>query len=396
MTDSAAASALRRLLKRAESAHARGEDRAALPMTPTSCPEYHACTSLAEREAFEAVLLSAQRAGAIAVDMHRTGFGDARFKRVVVDDIDKLAAFLGIKTRQSRVDAAAHMLAFARDAWLVIDAVLERWRLGKPVRGKGPDAAPDLADAVRLVEARKECVDDALLRRESIRLLGDSKRAESLEAWIDLLLQGELASSGLGFDDVFAAIGLRRIPQPFLLAGSGSLHLRTGDIAICRPYIGVSMDVIENLSATPRWLLSIENQQTFFEAAEMLGDRGDGLILYSAGMPSPRWCDVYRRILAALQRETRVYHWGDIDEGGFRIARWIAEAAAAAGRRLEPWNMRPGNVDGDTGMTRVPDAGTLARMCASARAAGWAQVALDLEANPLQFEQEGMPVALPD
>lgn len=297
MTESAADAVLRRLLRRAESAQARGDGKAAtMPMA--SCPEYHACTSLDERETFEATLRSAERAGAITVEMHRAGFGDACFKRVVVEDIDKLAAFLGIKTRQSRVDAAAHMLAFARDAWLIIDAVLERWRLGKPVRGKGPDAAPDLADAVRLVEARKECADDALLRRESIRLFGDSKRAESLEAWIDLLLQGELASSGLGFDDVFAAIGLRRIPQPFLLAGSGSLHLRTGDIAICRPYIDVSMDVIENLSATPPWLLSIENQQTFFEAAEMLGDRGDGLILYSAGMPSTLPGNRIRRVFS--------------------------------------------------------------------------------------------------
>jgi hypothetical protein len=110
------------------------------------------------------------------------------------------------------------------------------------VRGRRSEAAVDLADAARVVDAGlREGGPERLLRRESIRLFGDSKRVEALTPWLEVLLTGELAATGLDDAQIWSALGLRKQPQPLLLAGGARLQLVDGlHVDLVRPYLGIA------------------------------------------------------------------------------------------------------------------------------------------------------------
>src|SRR5690606_21312735 len=126
----------------------------------------------------------------------------------------------GVDTLATRIAAAEALLQPWRARFPVIDAVLEHWRHDRRVRGQACDAAGDLADAARAVDALvDEAGGERILRRESIRLFGHSKRLEALTPWLEVLFTGELAASGLDAAQTWSALGLRKQPQPLLLAG---------------------------------------------------------------------------------------------------------------------------------------------------------------------------------
>src|SRR5690606_9569914 len=117
--------------------------------------------------------------------------------------------------------------------------------------------------------------------------------------------------------------GLVKEPQPFLLAGTGRVLLASCDACpVVKPFVGVSNRAITSYVGSPRWILTIENLTTFHAASQAL-DGDAGLVIYTAGMPSPTWCTAFQRILASLPASITVYHWGDIDPGGFRIAAYL-------------------------------------------------------------------------
>ena len=104
-------------------------------------------------------------------------------------------------------------------------------------------------------------------------------------------------------------------------------------------------------------------------------------------MPSPAWRALYSRLLAGLPPDIPVYHWGDIDEGGFRIAALISRCAAASGHTLRPWKMRPAEIPAT--QHRPASAHTLAQMVKYARDAGWEDMVRELEDAGIVAEQEG-------
>lgn len=382
---------LERLLARGENAHARGDGRQPR-LTARSCPEYGALGSLSEVERFHAQLADAERAGVIRVEREP---GTAAFKAVRLLELDRLAIHLGHRLRSDRVAEARTTLLPWLAAHPVLEHVLERWEAGKPVRGHGPDAAKALRDALRVVDSRRaEDFAERILRRESVRLFGDSKRLERLTPWLDLVTTGDLLPSGLHDDDVRGALGLRREPQPMLVAGPGEVVLLDGHLPLCRPYLGLPVDAVRTIRSDAHYLLTIENLASFHDATRVLGTGNPGLLLYTGGMPSPAWRSLYRRILAGLPSGTAVYHWGDIDEGGFRIAAALAASAREESRTLHPWRMSPSHA------RHVASAGTLssaatARAAHWARVTGWDHIALELEELPLQLEQEALDPVLP-
>ncbi len=390
-----AAAVLERLLRRAESARRRGDDRpAAFNMARVG--EYVALRTLAEFETFHAQVALAERAGALQVQRDAHAGDGTRLLRLSVCDAAALARHLGVSLLDERVAAAELHLDPWRARFPVLEEVLAAWRGNRKLRGAGPEAAPDLADAASAVAAR---LDDAgaerVLRRESARLFGDSKRLEKLTRWLELLATGELADSGLDEADVWAMLGLRREPQPLLIAGGGRVVLDGTSVPLVRPYLGVPMTAVQSFATDARCLVSIENLASFHDASCAHGAE-HALLLYTGGMPSPAWRTAYSRILACLAPTLPIYHWGDIDEGGFRIAAKLAETAAAAGRRLRPWRMSPDALTEAACASAVkPTPAQLTRMCAWARRAGWDEVASALQARPLRLEQEQLEPQLP-
>ena len=387
---------LLRLLRRGEAARSRGDARpASLPLTGASAREYLSLPTLQSRESFHGQISVAERAGAITVvrDRHR-GDGE-QLLRIGIADLEKLASHLGVDLLASRIENAAAVLHIWCKRLPVLERVIDAWRLGGKVRGCGPEAATELADAARAVLACQEAgARERVLRRESVRLFGDSKRLEMLTTWLDLLSTGELVADGpLDRSHVWATLGLRREPQPLLLAGPGELQVGQDRIPLVRPWIGIAPESLQALYSPARALLSIENLASFHEAAR-LPRAGGWLLLYTGGMPSPAWREAYARILGRLPDDIGIYHWGDIDEGGFRIAAVLASTAAGSGRRLRPWCMSPSALPDDVvSSAQEPDRATLARMQRWARRTGWDEVADDLESRPLRLEQEALDPA---
>lgn len=386
---------LERLLRRAEGAARRGKDaRVSQPMRGVA--EYTSLASLAELETFHAEIALAERAGAIAVQCDARSGDGTRLLRLTVADVPVLAQHLGVALLDDRVAAAARRLAPWRQRFAVLDEVIAAWRQGRKLRGCGPEAATELVDAARVVAARaNDAGHERILRRESVRLFGDSKRLEKLTPWLELLATGELAASGLAKEDVWSSIGLRREPQPLLLAGRGTATLTDGVLPLVRPYLGLPVESLQAVTTAARCVLSIENLASFHDATQAPGT-GEALLLYTGGMPSPAWRAAYARVLRSLAPDVPVFHWGDIDEGGFRIAAVLAAVVREAGRTLQPWLMSPTALPAVVaGNAATPDPAVLAAMQRWAARAGWPQVAEALARQPIRLEQEQLDPTMP-
>lgn len=391
---------LARLLERAERARLRCDDApASLSMASArDAREYGALHSLREIEAFHAGIALAERDGAIVAERDRRRGDGATLLRLVVADIDALARHLGVDTVAQRAAQAAAVL----EPWIarfpVIAEALALWRRDATLRKHGPAAAGELAAAAFAVDALLADAQrgERILRKESVRLFGDSKRIEALTPWLDILVNGETASSGLDKEQVWAALGLRKEPVPLLLAGVGTVELDDGSrVALPRRYLGLPAESVRAIDTPARHVLTIENAASFHDSARARGD-APVLLLYAGGMPSPAWRAACRRLLGCLQADAAVYHWGDIDEGGMRIAAKIAETARDADFDLRPWLMSPEDIPASIRRRAVvPSPAALASMQRWAARAGWPDVAEALRREPLTLEQEALDPVLP-
>lgn len=105
-------------------------------------------------------------------------------------------------------------------------------------------------------------------------------------------------------------------------------------------------------------------------------------------MPSPTWRAAYSRLINSVPQDIPIRHWGDVDEGGFRIAALIAADLRALGRTLTPYRMHPDDI---AESDRRPASDALAiRMSNYARNAGWEELARDLLTAKFTVEQEGL------
>ncbi|MGE5504320.1 MAG: Wadjet anti-phage system protein JetD domain-containing protein [Actinomycetota bacterium] len=288
-----------------------------------------------EREDLYARLAAAEKTGAVMLEWGRN---DSRHLiiRVVLKDAAALYRFLGRTPKAAlAADALAELRARLPDHPAVLEPLLaaleDSWRRGRPYMGLETD---DIAGATRclqtvavLVEGRLDCLD---LRTFSRRATGDSKFVECHQGRIvDLLRQIVDAPDEMSAEDVLASHGIARYPQPCLLAGPITWR---GQPLPTEPYIGIAPDMVTDLgvAGTPPWILTIENLASFNRQVREAA--GTGIILYTGGFPSTATLDC----LLTLARATPcpVYHWGDIDPGGIKIAYRLEQALATIDRPL--------------------------------------------------------------
>jgi len=409
---------LKRLLDRAQAAVVNGSARTVSLVLGGNRPkdgerdgkEYRALEGAPDFEKFHAGIRRAEKQGAITAwrDEHR-GDGE-KLLRIASKDLDLLARHLGARTLAQRVDEAAIRLAKWIPRFPVIGEVLATWRSNKTVRKRGPEAADDLADAAHAVDALLAGADtERILRKASAEIFNElhgekpdhSKRLEALTPWLDVLVGGELDPSGMEKEHIWAALGLRKEPLPLLLAGSGIAELDDGTrLSLPTSYLGVPVEALRAVETNARSVLSIENLASFHEAVRARGD-APILLFYTGGMPSPTWRATYRRMLACVPADVPILHWGDVDEGGFRIAAKLAETAREAGFTLRPWQMSPDDRPASTGPSKGDPSSdetlkkALARMRLWAERAGWPEISAALEQNPRRWEQESLDPRLP-
>ena len=381
--------ALQRLFVRGERACLSGSGRIVRVSFKDASSSYWK-QGIDERDRMHAVMRNAAAAGAVTVEWGRQGGDDRPLEAVVLRDLDRLSGFLGQTTADVSVRQAADLLAPWIDANLRIPELLDSWRRLKKVRMLGPDSAGDFADGLKLLDVLTGSTEDRIARPLSVEVFGHSKRIEALYTHLDILTAEAITSPARHWSEVLGAIGVRKEPQPFLLAGGGRIVLARGpEIALAQPFVGVANHALTGYRGAPSWLLTLENLTTFHQAAEMLGGSDRGLLLFTGGMPSPSWLRAYSRVMHDLPGKTQIYHWGDHDEGGFRIAARLAHACRDIGRTLLPWLMHADS------LVKGSESSEAQRksMAASARRAGWDDLAHQMQR--IIYEQEGQRIALP-
>lgn len=337
--------ALEKLLERAENAWARapgdgepssGGRAPSLKFSQDSFPEYSRLERHADKIECNAAIQLAERDGAVTIDWDARAGERNQVERIVLRDGPCLAIHLGVLPRWEAVEVAERKLAEFFGRYPVLMQVVQTWKRGGAVRGF---RVIDVDAWLEAIQVQSYCAsktgDDVPIRRLSASLFGDSKRIEALWPILDVLASGDSGAAPRDAEDVYSGLGLVKFPPTILVAGDLALVYGGRSIQAYSPYVGLAPKAIEAVSAEPaaaQMLLSVENLTTFHEMASV---RPAGAILiYTGGMPSPSWKHAYRLLLDSLPLSAMIFHWGDIDAGGFRIASHLAECCVSAKRSL--------------------------------------------------------------
>jgi hypothetical protein len=380
--------ALERLLKSADK-HEAGAAVRHPALTDVALSEYRELRSLKAKEDFEAVMAYAQAEGAIKVQRPRHD-PHGLIERIELVNVAKLASILDKVPHAVRVQSARQALSARLGEHPVLIDVLSHWEKLKKARGSGPGVAASWAMACDVIAyCQAQVAHGAMempVRDASARLFKDSKRIESLTPYLDVLLTGSVEATARPEAQVLQELGLYREPQPSRLAGNIVVRRERGAFPLDRPYSALPPSTVLGLSSMPSQVLTIENQTTFHVWARQHCD-SDVLCVYTAGMPSPAWRAMYLRLLSDLPASTPILHWGDLDEGGFRIAAFLSRCVTEAGHVLLPWKMHPADIP--ESLRRTAPTRTLNRMVKYASEAGWSDIAHELAEARLMAEQEG-------
>ena len=164
----------------------------------------------------------------------------------------------------------------------------------------------------------------------SSRLFGDSKRFErDLKESVTALLSHAFPS--LPKDEVLRCLGLVRYPE--VISYSGPMTTDFTDSSLVPGSSYIDSDAVNRLTkayTTAKTVLTIENKASYYD--EVMKRKEDMLVIYTGGYPSP----ALLRLLRMLYRPGLAFlHWGDIDEGGFRIFRALQDVLPS----LTPFRM---------------------------------------------------------
>lgn len=393
MSSDAIARDLLATLLNAGNKHAAGARARAPALTATHLKPYSELRSWQHKQVCDETFLAARDAGAITLQRDKLNHKDGLIERIDLVDVQALAQFLGRSTYADQLAQTASQLEPLKADFPVIQEVIERWSGMAKVRGMGPQDAGawiDAAKTIRACAARSQDGIAAPVREFSARLfrnIRSSKRIEALTPQLDILLSGSIEGRPRTGAQVWQELGLFREEHPVLLAGYVHIARDRSTGLIDAPYMGLPATTIQGVASTVIKVITIENKTTFHSEAKRRQDEGI-LLIYTAGMPSPAWKAMYGRLLESLPPTTTIYHWGDVDEGGFRIASTIAVVAIAKGFVLQPYCMSPEDVPSGARI-RASDR-TLERIQHFACAAGWSELGQAIRDAGIVAEQEAL------
>ena len=370
--------------------HAAGARARAPALTATNLKPYRDLRSRLHKQECDETFLAARDAGAVTLQRDKLNPNDGLFERIDLVDVQALAQFLGRSTYADQLAQTVSQLEPLKADFPVILEVVGRWTGMAKVRGLGPQdtgAWIDAAKTIRACAARSQDAIAAPVREFSARLFQDSKRIEALTTQLDVLLCGSVEERPRAAAQVWQELGLFREEHPVLLAGQVHIARDRSTGVIDAPYMGLPAATILGVASAVIEVITIENKTTFHSEAKRRQDE-KMLLIYTAGMPSPAWRAMYERLLGSLPPTTLINHWGDVDEGGFRIAATIAAVASAAGFVLQPYGMSPEDVPLE--MRVKASARTLERIHHFACAAGWSELGQAMCKAEFVAEQEAL------
>lgn len=208
----------------------------------------------------------------------------------------------------------------------VIEKVIADLNAGYPI---GPFKLddPERNEALLKVLAALSTLTEELPERIfSSQVLGDSKYLTRLKSSLLILIRRtypHLASSRP--EEVWAALGILPNPGHVYVRGPLRFELKGHiiNVNIFQPDLGIPVHSIPDLnilSLTAPYILTIENQTSFYDFVDKMSD--EGLIVYLGGFPNRARRKLLQELIA-FSPNTPLYHWGDMDYGGFSILSYL-------------------------------------------------------------------------
>ena len=354
----------------------------------------------AEQDEFHRVLRDAERTGAIALEENRLGRFTGEIARVRLAQPAKLYEFLARQPAEQIAERALRTVADGLPGILehgffqaVVSDAGMAWTSGKSFIGIAPEEAGALVTVLKLVHGIIHLAGrDIDHRTFSRRVVKDSKALEACEGRVaQLLRRWDASLAGKESREVLEACGIVRRAHPLFV--KGPLRIDTDDIRLegtGQLFVGLTLHAAQNatLSKPVDYIITIENPTSFWRYCGEIG--GDYLALLTDGFPARDVLTGMVSLVKATQteRDVPVFHWGDIDAGGVRIAAHLEDAfglrirlhqmeASLASELGAPLRSRKGL----TGLvSRTGSIGDLARWLSSADAHELEQEELDPQA----------------
>ncbi|MFK3797137.1 Wadjet anti-phage system protein JetD domain-containing protein [Pseudomonas sp. NPDC088444] len=389
MTEEDIAKGLLLKLLKAGNRKAAGVRQRAPALTASQLTAYSALRNWHQKLQCEELFLAARDAGAISFTRDKLNPADGLIERIELLDTGILAGLLKQTTHADIMAQTRSLLEPYLARHDVLEEVIEKWARLTNVRGSGPTDVNDWIEAMTVIEQCDRAQTQTLssVRETSARLLRNSKRIEQLTVPLDVLLQGSIETTARTPAEVWQELGLFKEDQPVMFAGNVEIVRGRVTALLDEPYTGLPAGTVQAISGVVAGILTIENLTTFHTEAKRHANEPK-LLIYTAGMPSPAWREMYQRLLTGVAPGTPIHHWGDVDEGGFRIASKLAQTSAAAGHELKPHFMSPEDVPEE--LRKPASNRTLNRMKHFAESAGWPALGEALLKAGFTVEQEAL------
>ena len=205
-------------------------------------------------------------------------------------------------------------------------------------------------DLLAILAAIPTLATETPFRVFSVRVFNDSKRLESLKnQLVSLARLGNPEWKRMPAEEVLRELNLVANPNHIHLAGDWQLGLETGELLSLggfSPSIGfpaAQTSQLQTVTVRAEAVLCIENLTSFHEfiraqnkehnlSSRSTAQREKYAVICTYGNPSP----AVRRLLRLIPDETPIYHWSDLDYGGFNI---LSQLRRLVSERIEPYRM---------------------------------------------------------
>ena len=151
----------------------------------------------------------------------------------------------------------------------------------------------------------------------SEKCFGDSKYFETHMKSALLTIMRKTVSREMTDAELLQSIGISRYPEPLEL--HGSVVINGNDMSVFQSGFCLYSEEMETanimIPSTVTKVMTIENRANFFAYQQA----ADELVIYHGGHYSPSKKKLFKKIAAAMPKNSTWLHWGDIDLGGFRM-----------------------------------------------------------------------------
>lgn len=304
----------------------------------TQVIDYKQVGGPAAQDDLHRVLRDAERAGGIICEKNRLGHITGEFARIRLIDAENLYKFLHRSPARSVADAARRTIEAAIPEILkepffkdVIGEAATAWTANRSFLGLAPKHVNTFLTVLRLthgiINLAGRDIDHRTFSRRTVK---DSKALERSEGRVaHLLKRWNQAFASADAREVLEACGIVR--RAHLLVVKGPVRLATDDVRLegtGELFVGLPWPSVQQatLSQPVEYVITIENPTSFWRYC--LEVKGRYLALLSDGFPARDVLSSMVHFVHAARaiQEVPVFHWGDIDVGGVRIAAHLEDA----------------------------------------------------------------------